>query len=98
MSRSCCVVEDVALIHVEVAKKEFGKKDLFVGTSLIDGYARFGAMADAHAIFRKLPVKNIVSWTALISGYAELGPNLEFLKCFEDIRANGISPNYVTYM
>ena len=85
------------MIHVEVAEKGF-EKDLFVGTSLIDGYARFGAMADAHAIFRKLPVKNIVSWTALISGYAEHGQNLELLKCFEHMTSNGISPNDVTYM
>ncbi|ONK77008.1 uncharacterized protein A4U43_C02F2160 [Asparagus officinalis] len=42
-----------------------------IGTSLISLYAKCGKLDDAHRVFNEMPVKNTVSWTAVISGYAQ---------------------------
>ena len=83
-------------LQCEIAKKGF-EKDLFVGTSLIDVYAKFGSLPDAHIVFLKLPARNIVSWTALISGYAEHGPGEEAIKLFDEMQRQSHSPNIITF-
>lgn len=95
--KACKRLEDVQGVHLDIAEKGF-ERDLFVGSSLIDVYARYGAVLDAHEVFNKLPGRNIVSWTALIAGYAEHGPGREALKCFEQMKLQGVVPNDVTYM
>ncbi|KAF2306121.1 hypothetical protein GH714_012812 [Hevea brasiliensis] len=47
--------------------------DVFVGNSLISCYAKCGSMEDSLLVFNKLPDRNIVSWNALICGFAQNG-------------------------
>lgn len=44
-------------------------QDLFVTTFLVNVYAKCRIMEDAHKVFDKLPKRNVVSWTALMTGY-----------------------------
>ncbi|KAL4182599.1 hypothetical protein AMTRI_Chr11g150950 [Amborella trichopoda] len=43
--------------------------DLIVSNHLINMYARCGLLRTARKVFEKMPKRNIVSWTSLISGY-----------------------------
>eukprot|EP00250_Pteridium_aquilinum_P018507 c24117_g17_i1 orf=213-1157(+) len=95
--KACKRLEDVQGVHVDVAEKGF-EKDLFVGSSLIDVYAKYGAVLDAHEVFNKLPGRNIVSWTALIAGYAEHGYGKEALRCLERMASEGVPPDIITYV
>ncbi|BFG21558.1 hypothetical protein CerSpe_078320 [Prunus speciosa] len=47
--------------------------DLYVSTSLVDMYAKFGRMSCASKLFDEMTETSRVSWTALICGYARLG-------------------------
>ena len=47
---------------------------------------------------RDYTIKSMISWTSLISGYAESGFGLEALKCFENIRLHGVAPHNVTFI
>ncbi|CAN1305315.1 Pentatricopeptide repeat-containing protein At3g24000, mitochondrial [Linum perenne] len=74
--------------------------DIYVGTSLIDMYVKCGQIRDAHKLFDKMTVSNIVSWTAMISGYTQNGFVEQALYLFDEMlkEDSEIQPNWVTVM
>ncbi|KAK7261712.1 hypothetical protein RIF29_28030 [Crotalaria pallida] len=86
-------------IHVYVIKG--GYEDyLFVKNALIGTYGKHEQLGDAHKIFYDMKTKNLVSWNALISSYAEAGlyneayvifSELEKLDSHPQVRPNVIS-------
>lgn len=42
--------------------------DLFVSSALIDMYSKCGQLKDARALFDEIPLRNVVSWTSMITG------------------------------
>ncbi|KAG1326372.1 pentatricopeptide repeat-containing protein [Cocos nucifera] len=73
------------------------EKDLYVGSSLIR-YMKVGNFKAAEELFAALPSRNIVSWTAMISGYSQNGLADRALALFEEMRQGGndVKPNWVT--
>ncbi|OVA10086.1 Pentatricopeptide repeat [Macleaya cordata] len=66
-------------IHTNVLKKGL-EPDPFVHTSLINMYARNGALAvargcldDARHLFDEIPMIDVVSWNAIIAAYIQSG-------------------------
>ncbi|CAN7008857.1 unnamed protein product, partial [Brassica oleracea var. botrytis] len=45
--------------------------DVYVGSSLVVLYRDSGEIDNAHKVFVEMPEKNVVSWTAMISGFAQ---------------------------
>ena len=80
-------------IHSEVLKQGLLEKDF----ALMDMYAKCGMLNKAQEVFEELPVRNVVTWTAMIAGYTQHGLNDEALSCFRQMRDEGISPNVVTF-
>ena len=80
------------------AVKFLGKFDVFVGNSLVSFYAKCGSMEDSLLLFNTLPRKNIVSWNALIWGYANHGRGIEAVDFFERMQDTGVRPNSVTLL
>ncbi|KAL4183895.1 hypothetical protein AMTRI_Chr11g157370 [Amborella trichopoda] len=58
--------------HTQVLKSGLDS-DLFIGTAMIDFYAKFGELGESRRLFDEMPKKNVVSWNALIGGYAKSG-------------------------
>jgi pentatricopeptide repeat protein len=56
--------------------------DIFVGSSLIDMYAKCGSVEDASRMFNKIPSHNVVTWIAMLNGYAMHGCGKEALQHF----------------
>eukprot|EP00250_Pteridium_aquilinum_P021373 c25097_g8_i1 orf=233-2614(+) len=83
-------------IHLEVVKRGC-EDDVYVGSSLVDMYAKSGFLLEAQEAFDELPVRSIVPWNALITGYAEHGPCQKALACFEQMRREKVHPNSITY-
>ncbi|KAB2630721.1 pentatricopeptide repeat-containing protein [Pyrus ussuriensis x Pyrus communis] len=80
------------------AVKFLGKLDVFIGNSLISFYAKCGSMEDSLLVFDKLEGRNIVSWNAVICGYAQNGKGEEAIGFFERMRVSGCRPNSVTLL
>jgi pentatricopeptide repeat protein len=81
-----------------MAERDLIRKDVYIATALVVAFAKFGKMEEARNIFEQIEVRNVVAWTALISGYAECGLGHDALKCFRQMRNEGIHPNAVTYV
>ena len=65
---------------------------------MVDMYVKCGAPKKAQEVFNELPIRDDVSWNALISGYVQHGLGDEALKCFDLMKIDGFSPNALTYV
>lgn len=80
------------------AVKFLGKLDVFICNSLISFYAKCGSMEDGLLVFNKLGRRSIVSWNAVICGYAQNGKGEEAISFFERMRLSDCKPNSVTLL
>jgi pentatricopeptide repeat protein len=64
--------------------------------SLITMYARLGSMCHAKMVFDDMPVRNIISWNALISGYQKNGLREEMLQIFSSLVLH-LEPDQYTF-
>ncbi|KAK6941875.1 Pentatricopeptide repeat, partial [Dillenia turbinata] len=83
-------------VHSLVIQSSF-ESHIFVGSSLLDMYAKAGRIHEARGVFDCLPERNVVSCTAMISSYAQLGLDEEALKLFQQLQKEGMDSDYVTY-
>eukprot|EP01018_Ginkgo_biloba_P008643 Gb_28762 [translate_table: standard] len=84
------------LVHVHIIKSGF-EFDVFVGNALLDTLVKRGAVHDARKVFNKMPERSVVSWTAMIAGYAQNEYGEEALKLFLQMQQAGMKPNQFTY-
>eukprot|EP00250_Pteridium_aquilinum_P019884 c24620_g11_i1 orf=563-1528(+) len=90
-------VERAQEVHAQSVNNGFDR-DVYIGSSLVHMYAKCGLPFIAQQVFDKLPVRDVVSWTVLIAGYAEYGYCEKSLYCYERMKLNGICPNAVTFI
>ncbi|KAI5055306.1 hypothetical protein GOP47_0030451 [Adiantum capillus-veneris] len=99
--KSCVKQKDLlqgSNIHAHVLEKGMLKGDVPLGNALLSMYAKCDSIEKAQEIFDMLPTRNIVTWNALITGYTQQGLGTEALKCYDRMRAEGLSPNEVTFL
>ncbi|MQL90377.1 hypothetical protein Taro_022967 [Colocasia esculenta] len=70
---------------------------VFVGSSLLDMYAKSGEIHEARSIFDGLPERDVVSFTAIISGCAQQGYDKEAVELFRQYHEEGMETNCVTF-
>lgn len=95
---ACAAVEELELgrtIHGCVIKSGVGL-DVFVGTAVVDFYAKSGAMDDAIKQFRLMPIHNVVSWTSIISGFTKKGDSASAVRILNDMQKMGHEINNYT--
>ncbi|XP_047968568.1 pentatricopeptide repeat-containing protein At3g24000, mitochondrial isoform X1 [Salvia hispanica] len=77
---------------------QFGFGDnVYVGSALVDMYARCGKIDEAKVQFDQLKIRNEVSWNALIAAYAREGEGHCSLKLFAEMKRGGFRPTHFTY-
>ncbi|XP_058081410.1 pentatricopeptide repeat-containing protein At2g33680-like [Magnolia sinica] len=86
-------------IHALILKRKSLHLDLYLQNHLINFYAKCKRMACAQRVFDEIPVRNMVSWTALISGYDQCGRADQALEVFSTMISKDPSsrPNEFTY-
>ncbi|XP_065028530.1 pentatricopeptide repeat-containing protein At2g39620 isoform X1 [Musa acuminata AAA Group] len=67
--------------------------DVSVGTALVAMYAQCGSFTSAHSLFDNMEHKDIVTWNALINGYAQVGEAGKALEFFNRLRSAGHCPD-----
>ncbi|KAF9606370.1 hypothetical protein IFM89_025038 [Coptis chinensis] len=72
--------------------------DIYVGTCLIDVYAKCGRLNDAMMLFKQVPRKSSVPWNAIISGHGIHGQGEKSLSLFGEMEEEGVKPDHVTFV
>ncbi|XP_071711958.1 pentatricopeptide repeat-containing protein At1g08070, chloroplastic-like [Rutidosis leptorrhynchoides] len=72
------------------------KKNLTLVTALVDMYAKCGCVDKARSLFDEMIRKDVVVWSAMISGYNQANRCKEALSLFHDMQKTNMEPNEVT--
>lgn len=92
------VLETGACVHGYIVKTmPAPDSDVFIGTGLVDMYAKCGSVDGALTIFKRMKQKNVLTWTAMATGLAIHGKGSEALELLDLMGAHGIKPNAVTF-
>ncbi|KAK4804119.1 hypothetical protein SAY86_003936 [Trapa natans] len=69
-----------------------------IETSIIDMYSKCGTLKDAQKFFNENRDHNLVSWTSMMSGYANHGHGKEAVELFNEMREVGFAPDGITFI
>jgi pentatricopeptide repeat protein len=74
--------------------------NLVLRTSLIDMYAKCGAVEEAFAVFRGVSLRksDVLIWNAMIGGLATHGLVKESLDLYTEMQIAGIKPDEITFL
>ncbi|XP_057423232.1 pentatricopeptide repeat-containing protein At1g09190 [Lotus japonicus] len=84
-------------IHSYANDKGFLRDIVSVGNSLVDFYCKCGNPQAGLSVFNEMPMRNVVSWNAMISGMAYNGMGEVGVGLFEDM-VRGVTPNDSTFV
>ncbi|KAL6875601.1 hypothetical protein ACP4OV_013114 [Aristida adscensionis] len=84
-------------IHAQMIKNGC-LSDVVVNSALVNMYNKCGCIEDATKAFVEMPIRTLVTWTSMISGYSQHGRPLEAIQLFEDMRFAGVKPNEITFV
>uniref|UniRef100_A0A0E0LMM6 DYW domain-containing protein n=1 Tax=Oryza punctata TaxID=4537 RepID=A0A0E0LMM6_ORYPU len=84
-------------LHAYLIRARFSE-NIFISSSLIDMYCKCGNVSIARRVFNAIQSPDIVSWTAMIMGYALHGPATEAFVLFERMELGNVKPNYITFL
>ncbi|KAK7271764.1 hypothetical protein RJT34_27934 [Clitoria ternatea] len=83
-------------VHAYVIKSGF-EHDTLCGNALVSMYAKCGLVSlDAYAVFDDIIHKDVVSWNAMIAGFAENGLVEDAFLLFSSMVKGPMRPNYAT--
>jgi pentatricopeptide repeat protein len=91
------LVEKGKEIHAEVEVQHSMENNLMLGTAIVDMYAKLGLVDQAQEAFDALPVRDVIAWTSLITGYAQHGFGHKALRCFKQMRVDGFTADAFTF-
>lgn len=87
-------IEMGRIVHGHIFRYGF-ESDVFVQNGLVALYAKSGQIERARIVFDGLNDRTIVSWTSIISGYAQNGQPVEALKFFYQMRQCNVKPDWI---
>ncbi|KAJ6393231.1 hypothetical protein OIU77_022662 [Salix suchowensis] len=97
--KACSGLEELNFgrqIHGHIVKLGL-ESEVSVGTPLVDFYVKCSNLESASKAFEWISEPNDVSWSALITGYCQMGEFEEALKTFESLRTRSVDINSFTY-
>ncbi|KAH7314598.1 hypothetical protein KP509_21G010300 [Ceratopteris richardii] len=103
---ACCLkacirlgaIDEGLKFHDELQQRGFLERgNNFLGSILVDMYAKGGLVFDARHVFESLSSCDIVTWNTLMQGYVTLGQGDEALQILDKMLDQGVVPDAVTY-
>lgn len=84
-------------VHGQIFRHGFSY-DVFLQNGLVTFYTNCGEIVKARIVFDGLCDRTVVSWTCIISGYAQNGQPREALKFFSKMRRSNVKPDWITFV
>ena len=84
-------------MHEEIIGKGLLMNNISLGNALVDMYARCGVLEQAQETFDALQIWDVVSWSTLISGYAQHGLGKDALDAFHRMQKECEKPDTITF-
>lgn len=84
-------------IHAQILKST-RKPDVLVLNSLMDMYAKCGAIDYCRIVFGGIESKDLTSWNSMLTGYAVNGCIQDAMGIFNKMVESGIRPDEVTFI
>ncbi|PIA35573.1 hypothetical protein AQUCO_03500143v1 [Aquilegia coerulea] len=88
-------LEKGKVVHEHFLKSKF-KRDISILNTILNMYAKCGTLDDARKTFDDMPMKDMVTWTVLITGYSQNNRAEEALALFPEMVKLGLKPNQFT--
>ncbi|KAL6311380.1 hypothetical protein AAG906_022971 [Vitis piasezkii] len=86
------------IIYGFVVKTGYLEADVCVGCELIDMFVKgSGDLGSAYKVFDKMPERNLVTWTLMITRFARLGCARDAIDLFLDMELSGYVLDRFTY-
>ncbi|KAF7820169.1 pentatricopeptide repeat-containing protein [Senna tora] len=73
-------------------------KNVHVSNTLIDMYVKCGCLEDSYRVFNAMQERTIVSWSAMIAGFAVHGHGEKALELYSEMIRSKMKPNDVTFV
>ncbi|XP_066383248.1 putative pentatricopeptide repeat-containing protein At3g49142 [Miscanthus floridulus] len=72
--------------------------NLLLENALVDMYASCGCLKDAREVFDSMSVRDVISWTSIISAYGKHGHGREAVDLFEKMLGEGLKPDSIAFV
>lgn len=89
-------LEDGKRVHRHVCSNGPDPKTFLLNV-FINMYVKFGMLEDARKVFDKMPERNVVSWTTMISAFTNADMSYNALEFFVQMIRNDVKPNMFTF-
>uniref|UniRef100_A0A453FJ45 Pentacotripeptide-repeat region of PRORP domain-containing protein n=1 Tax=Aegilops tauschii subsp. strangulata TaxID=200361 RepID=A0A453FJ45_AEGTS len=86
------------LVHGVIIKTSYGCSDTRTNNMLLDMYAKCGRIEDCLKAFEEMEDRNVISWTAVISGLALNGFSRKALAWFKAMEEAAVKPDKVAIL
>ncbi|XP_071736070.1 pentatricopeptide repeat-containing protein At5g27110 [Rutidosis leptorrhynchoides] len=84
-------------IHKSIIDGKFESNEIVIG-ALLDMYTKCGEVDEAQRVFNRLPKRDLISWTTMITAYGAHGQALKALKMFEDMKKLNLQLDRVVFL
>ncbi|XVE93908.1 hypothetical protein REPUB_Repub01dG0234900 [Reevesia pubescens] len=72
--------------------------DVYICNSLVSMYMKVGCVELGETVFNEMPVRDLVSWNSMVSGYQLVGDGLSSLVCLKKLVLEGIRPDRFSFI
>ncbi|PKA60654.1 Pentatricopeptide repeat-containing protein [Apostasia shenzhenica] len=72
--------------------------NVFVGTALIDLYAKCGSINSAQSLFDRMEERHVTTWNSMIDAYGSHGFGKKAVELFEEMKRSPVKPSDVTFL
>lgn len=96
----CCIsyraIEEGKLVHRHLFSNGYQPKS-FLLSMLLNMYEKFNLLGEAEKLFDKMPERNVVAWTTMISAYCNAKISHKAMEFFILMLREGVRPNMYTF-
>ncbi|XP_010490126.2 PREDICTED: putative pentatricopeptide repeat-containing protein At3g25060, mitochondrial [Camelina sativa] len=94
---SCMALEKGEAVWCKAV--EFGyKNDVFVCSSVLNLYMKFGKMDEAEVLFGKMTKRDVICWTTMVTGFAQGGKSLKAVEFYREMQNDGFGRDKVVML